>query len=847
VLSGLVEKKAGLLKVKNRIYAEVFNLEWVEKQLGKLRPYSQTFETWIASKQTDYSRLLRGQALKDAQAWAQGKSLSDLDYQFLAASVQVDRAEVQLVLEAERAKEIAARLAIQRQSARRQKRLLVAVSLALIVSVMLGVMTLLAYRKSAISEVRAIAIAANGTFASHQHLDALVQAVQARQKFLRLWLLDSNTRLTLDSQTRRVLEQAAYGADEVNRLSAHQGGILSVDFSPDGKWIATGGTDRTMRIWQRDGTLVRTLTHDATLHNVKFSPDSQRIAAAGLDGAVRLWWIDGKPLATIKAHKVAVWSVEFSPDGQIVASASADRTIKLWRTDGTLIRTLAGHQAATWQLAFSPDGEMMASCSVDNTIKLWRTDGILIRTIPAGKAAVWSVEFSPDGQMFVSGGADRLLKLWSREGELLKTLEGHTGEIYRVAFSRDGQTIVSASNDKTVKLWRRDGTLLRTFEGHQSPIRSVALSPDGQTIASASEDATVKLWKSSPFLHPLYGNQDVVWQTIYLPGKHQESLLATVAGKEIKLWRLDGSLAKTVAIDSTQFLTAAFNPNDRTLAAAGTSGNIYLIDLTSDRTAILQGHNAAIWAVRQSKDGQFLISGGDDFTLKLWQRSNSGEFQLRQTIPAHSARIWNLAFSPDDRFVASASADGTVKLWKWRDANHLREQPDKIIKGHKSAIWGVDISPDSQYIISAGRDGQLLLWNRNGELVRAFEGGSIGLSRVAFSPDGRRIAAASLNNSIKIWTLNGSLLATLSGHTAGVLSVAFSTDGKTLLSGSYDQTAIVWNLEQIFNLDLLEYACSLLQDYLQTNAELAHSDAYGTEESAGRSLCTGVETRKAAQ
>jgi WD40 repeat protein len=79
------------------------------------------------------------------------------------------------------------------------------------------------------------------------------------------------------------------------------------------------------------------------------------------------------------------------------------------------------------------------------------------------------------------------------------------------------------------------------------------------------------------------------------------------------------------------------------------------------------------------------------------------------------------------------------------------------------------------------------------------------------------------------------------------LSVAFSTDGKTLLSGSYDQTAIVWNLEQIFNLDLLQYACSLLRDYLQTNAELAHSDAYGTEEGAGRSLCTGVETPKAAQ
>ncbi len=115
MLSGLVEKKAGLLKVKNRIYAEVFNLEWVEKQLGKLRPYSQTFETWIAAKQTDSSRLLRGQALKDAQAWAQGKSLSDLDYHFLAASGELDRLEMQQAMEAERVKEVEARLAEERK------------------------------------------------------------------------------------------------------------------------------------------------------------------------------------------------------------------------------------------------------------------------------------------------------------------------------------------------------------------------------------------------------------------------------------------------------------------------------------------------------------------------------------------------------------------------------------------------------------------------------------------------------------------------------------------------------------------------------------------------------------
>ncbi|WP_342663851.1 AAA-like domain-containing protein [Cylindrospermum stagnale] len=93
LLSGLVFKQAGLLQVKNRIYQEVFNAEWVEKQLSALRPYSQAFDAWTNSQKTDESRLLRGQALKDAQLWSQGKSLSDIDYQFLAASQECDGAE----------------------------------------------------------------------------------------------------------------------------------------------------------------------------------------------------------------------------------------------------------------------------------------------------------------------------------------------------------------------------------------------------------------------------------------------------------------------------------------------------------------------------------------------------------------------------------------------------------------------------------------------------------------------------------------------------------------------------------------------------------------------------------
>ncbi len=103
LLSGLVEKHNGYLKIKNPIYRNIFNAEWVIKYLNNLCPYSQAFNTWVASSFKDESCLLRGQALKNTQNWARGKSLSDLDYQFLAASIECERREVQTALEAARA------------------------------------------------------------------------------------------------------------------------------------------------------------------------------------------------------------------------------------------------------------------------------------------------------------------------------------------------------------------------------------------------------------------------------------------------------------------------------------------------------------------------------------------------------------------------------------------------------------------------------------------------------------------------------------------------------------------------------------------------------------------------
>lgn len=477
ILSGLVVKKQGFLQVKNRIYQEVFNLEWLEKQLSALRPYSQNFNAWIALNQKDESRLLRGQALRDAQVWSLGKSLSDLDYQFLAASQEFDRREVEMRLNAERLKEVEGRLkeeqkrlAQERKTAKVQWLLLLTVTIAFFKSLGLGFAIFLYYQKAVsseqqarISEIQALVKTSETLRKSNQRLDALIAAIGVNQQLQNLDEVNTG----IKPQVEEALQQVTHEVGKFNRIFEKGKLIMGVDFSPKGNIIATADADKTVKLWTTDGRLLKTLeAHDTTVYKVKFSSQGDTFASICILGTIKLWRTsDGKLLRTLQNHGNSVWQVAFSPSGDILASVNSDGTIKLWRTsDGTLLKTLKGHDAAVYGVAFSPIGDILASSSGDGMIKLWKiSDGTLLKTLPGHNAPVWDVKFNSQG-ILASGSADNTVKLWTLDGKLLKTLNGHTATVFAVSFNSDGNILTSASGDRTIKLWKSDGKLLKTVE-----------------------------------------------------------------------------------------------------------------------------------------------------------------------------------------------------------------------------------------------------------------------------------------------------------------------------------------------------------------------------------------------
>ena len=838
LLSGLVIRHEGILKVRNRIYQQVFNLQWVEKKLAALRPYSQVFDAWVASGQQDNSRLLRGEALKDAQMWAQGKSLSDLDYQFLAASGELDRREMQQTLEAERLKEVEARLAEEqkrlaqeKKSYRRQRLLLVGVSMALILACALGLEAYVQYRQTAVSEIKAIAKSSEALFASNQKLDALIQAIRAKRQLQKLGGVEPE----IEGSVKEVLHQAVYGAVEYNHLLGHNNVVNDVTFSPDGELIASASADKTIDLWKKDGTKLGTLQgHDKAVWGVVFSPRGDLIASGSADNTVKLWRKKStnspkvKPsytwLHTLKGHTKEVAQVAIARNNQIIASASKDKTIKLWTTDGKLLRTLTGHTDEVDSVALSPDSQIIASASKDKTIKLWSTDGQLIRTLTGHTDRVKNVAFSPQGNLIASASADKTVKLWHFDGTLVQTLTGHRDAVGKIAFNPQGGLLASASLDRTVKLWQLDGTLVKTLQVAKDVVSGVAWSADGQIFASSSWDGPIALWKlDDSLLKTLNGHQASIYTIKFSPdGK---TIATASRDNTVKLWRLDGSLIRTFPKQADKVFGVDFGPKGDTIATGGYDSTVRLWRLDGTLLKTFTGHQGRVFAVDFHPDGQSLASAGEDKTVKVWRIDGT---QLA-TLKGHTDYINGVAFSPDGKLIASGSVDGTVKLWQWDGAIASGKPSYKLLHtltSHRRQVAGVVFSPDGKTLASAGMDSMVRLWRLDGTEIRALKGHKNGVFGVAFSPDGKTLASASFDGTVKLWSYDGQELETFKGHSDGVFGVTFSPDGKFIASASQDTTAILWNLERISQLDFLSYGCDWARDYLRTNAEVKEEDRH---------------------
>ncbi|HLA12065.1 MAG TPA: caspase family protein [Pyrinomonadaceae bacterium] len=556
---------------------------------------------------------------------------------------------------------------------------------------------------------------------------------------------------------------------EFRKLKGHSAPVTSIAFSPDGKILASGSRDYTVKLWDvATGAVLRTLKGEKTelaaeagdwaiAFSVAFSPDGKILASGSRDYTVKLWDVaTGAVLRTLEGHSQWSHSVAFSPDGRTLASGSYDSTIKLWDVaTGALLRTLEGHSAPVSSVAFSPDGKTLASGSWDKRVKLWQVStGTESRTLEGHASRVNSVVFSRDGKTLASVNYGYAVELWDvATGTEWRTLQGHSQPIFAVAFSPNGKTLASGSYDLTIKLWDvSTGVELRTLKGYSSQINSVAFSPNGKTLASGGWDGTVKVWDvlTGAELRTLKGHSGMVNSVAFSPdGKTLAS-----AGDTIKLW--DVAIGAELYTLKSSASSVAFSPDGRTLAGGCAANTVKLWDLSSRaELRMLQGHSSYIKTVAFSPDGRTLASGSNDKTVKLWEVATGA---VLHTLKGHSEVIYSVVFSPNGRTLASGSQDRTVKVWEAATGAELRD-----LRGHSDTVFSVAFSIDGKTLASGSYDKTLKLWDvSTGAEVRTLKGHSFCASSVRFSPNNKYLASGSWDMSIKVWELrSGKELASL--------------------------------------------------------------------------------------
>ena len=535
----------------------------------------------------------------------------------------------------------------------------------------------------------------------------------------------------------------------------HGNDIEAVEFSPDGRLVATASVDDTTGVWEaRTGRGRHVLPH-AGGESVAFSPDGRILVTAG--DVPRLWSVSsGRLRHVLEAPRSVVGRVTFSRDGRLVAAALTGSgntgAARIWDVaSGRTLHVLEGHTNGVQDVTFDPQGKLLATGSADGTAAVWRVaDGRRLADLRGHASFVTSVDFSPDSRFLLTGSEDATARVWEvASRRVVATLVGHTGGLAAARFSPDGRAIVTASSDETARLWRTPTRKpLRVYRGGRGQFAA-----DGRTVLTRT------------------------LETLFVSDRRSRRRVRLDAGSQI--------------------FAADLAPDGRVIVAAVDDGSATIWDArTGERRVVIAGPENFV-AARFSPDGRIVALGDDEGAARLYRTGERKPFRVVRhpkppppkdefDVDPPDNTIQDVEFSRDGTRIVTASGDKTARVWDVRTGRLV-----SVFRGHGEDVWGATFSPDGELVSSSEGFGARV-WNADtGRLV-------LTLPKVTseaaptFSPDGTRVLAIE-DKTLRIHDLpSRRVLVELRVPALDVASASFSADGKYVVAG-YDDAVRIWD------------------------------------------------------
>ncbi|KAF8220379.1 WD40 repeat-like protein [Tricholoma matsutake] len=392
-------------------------------------------------------------------------------------------------------------------------------------------------------------------------------------------------------------------------LEGHRGRVLCVAFSPSGEWIVSAAEDHTIRVWHAESGALRVTFehgHYDSVSAVGFFPDENRILSTS-DSCIQIWDMETGSQLLTRTFEHRIVSVACFPLTNEIATGSIGKIYILDAATGSPLRTFEAGFSPLDSLAISHDGKRIASAGKD--VQIWQAQAI------SSEETTWTMDrviFSPNGSRVVSCTGYRLHVWDALTGTLLATLVGHANLISTISFSADSTQLLSGSHDSTIQLWGVETPIaLKTFSGHSSAVLSVGFFNSGARFVSGSLDRTIRIWDTAA---------GITIQVIEMGNRHKldsialsptASQIAVVVDAVIEIWdSAKGGLQKT-----------------------------------------FKGHSAEVMKVAFSADGNQIVSGSFDGSIRMWHVASGAEMMVFDNIITAGALLDTLEFSPDQKSI----------------------------------------------------------------------------------------------------------------------------------------------------------------------------------------------------
>ena len=443
--------------------------------------------------------------------------------------------------------------------------------------------------------------------------------------------------------------------------------ILAVAFSRDGTRLASGGRDKTVRLWNLT-TPDKWITLQERIgwtNVLVFSPDGKMLASGGTDKAVQLWdTTTGEPLATLTGHINAITALAFSPDSTMLASASADGTLRFWHaeTGSPLTDRIIGHTQSMTAATFFEDSSTLASVAFNGVITLWDVKTSQKSTVhtEGHRDGFPALAFSPDGTKLASVGAEGASVSWGSGSFSLWTPD----HLIRLTDVKTGRELTTLPYTRGVK--------------------KLTFSPDGETVAFTGL-GEIRLWNTRtgdeqaiPLADLKAGIHNIPTVLALAFSPHGTWLVSGTNQGKIQMWDVVTGGALAVFSEPTEqenlggILALAFLP-DGALLVAGTRGHVHLweVDTANKFLSVNTEHKrgskpftGAAEPLVFSPDGAVLVNGLHMGAIQLWDITTGDKIAV---LDGHTQKVKTLAFSPDGTTLVSTAVDGTILLWDWNE------------------------------------------------------------------------------------------------------------------------------------------------------------------------------------